>query len=234
MIEKAILITTSTDSEYLNNKISHINDALGLPNDMIEILFNERDHSNPVRGCYRAHIAALKSFQDSKSNNCLFLEDDVYFLKKIDQKDIFNKVPDPKWDIIYLGHRPSTGENNFVKPTETHSFTRVQTKDAHAYILSRRLNLKAIHKAWHGIPYDIVLRYYSKNSYALFPMVAIQTGKLFSPSFKNGLAELRYEHRQYVDNQKMIKRQILTMLLPFRFVVILIRLIYISNSIRIS
>lgn len=213
MIEKAILLTTSTDAAKNAAKIKHIANSLSIPSSLIELHINERDVVDPVRGCFNSHLNAYKSLLESEASHCLILEDDVKFLRKVDPNKVMRQLPG-NWELFYFGHRPVYKQKTFIQKTENYDLVRVRTNDRHAFMISRKYAEKVVKIPWNNKNGDVILRNNSSSAFAMYPMVAVQSGKIFSQSFSNGLAEKMNEFIVYSKQNSWLIKLIRFMVIP--------------------
>ena len=227
MIEHAIMITTKGPAA-MTRRLRHVEAALGLEDGFIEVLDNRRDLEDSVRGCFVAHKTALTKFLKTGKNNCLILEDDVHFLKPVDIAEFLAKFEDINWQILYLGHRPVSSQNTFVKRTSFADVLRVRTNDLHAAIISRSFASRVMEYNWYGKAIDVLMRNDSTDCYAAYPMPAVQTGAPFSTSFWNGYLEKVYEYIQYSKTGDLPGRITRAAVFPFFAAFMFLRLLGVS------
>lgn len=192
------LITTNNDKDFHASKSVHIAKALGVKADKITIYFFDRHPDGAFRGCFTSHQYVWQQIVRNNWSLTLILEDDVVFLKKtpLSQYESFI-TGNPDWEIFYLGHRPIIWDTRLVKKTEYPGIVEVRTNDTHAYILNQGSAKRLAEMPWEGKPVDIAMREYTRKSYALFPMRAIQNGRFFTPSFFNGMSERNSQYIRY-------------------------------------
>lgn len=80
-------------TEYIT---SHLTE-MGLPH----TLMINNIHSNPVVGCFRSHMKAIKYAKDHNFEKVLILEDDVIVRDSIN--DLLHVALPEEWDILYFG-----------------------------------------------------------------------------------------------------------------------------------
>lgn len=128
-------------------------------------------HEDSKRGCLESHLKCIQYGIDKKLDSLLIMEDDVYFIKKIDKK-----LPQPpdNWDMLYLG-----GTVHRIMD-KSPPWTRMTCWTTHAYIINLK-NKILIEELLNATNYDKEIdRYYLEkihpkyNCYMLDPMVAIQ------------------------------------------------------------
>ncbi|MEI7824183.1 MAG: glycosyltransferase family 25 protein [Chlorobiaceae bacterium] len=79
---------------------------------------------NPgVKGCFLSHLSAIREAKKEHKKNVLIMEDDVAFIKDINNKcdDVLEEISRTKWDFIYFGHEypiSANSSNKIIKITE--------------------------------------------------------------------------------------------------------------------
>lgn len=226
MIEKAFLITTKSEQE-IKKRLSHIKSALKCEDDFIEVLRNEKNVHDPVKGCFDAHMNAYRKVVNNGYQACLILEDDVFFKKSIGVDALNNMIKGLSFDLFYLGHRPVYKQKTWMKTTERPGVVQVRTNDRHAMILSGQYAKRILKLEWTGKNGDVILRNNASQSFALYPMKAIQTGAVGSKSFSNGFAELINEYIQYSKTEKPFVVFVKKLGLPVYALVVIAQLIWV-------
>lgn len=188
-IDRAFLLTTSTDRAFLKRKCAHIERYLMLPKGFVEVWHNDRDNEDPKRGCFNAHFAVYEFIAKHEISCCLILEDDVHFLKPIPESIYVPFLEEHEWDAFYFGHKPDFRQDTYVKRTNHSGVIQVRTNDRHAYLMHLQFAKVMASKPWSGVFGDRLLRSSTDKAYALVPMRAIQSGSLFSVSHYNGITE---------------------------------------------
>lgn len=192
------LITTNPDSSFHASKKNHI--ARSLEVDVVDITVHcfEPHPEGAFKGCFTSHQYVWSQIVRNNWQHSLILEDDVVFLKKIPVSHYANFLSrNNDWEIFYLGHRPIIWDTRIVQKTATPGIVEVRTNDTHAYILNLKSAQKLNEMPWENKPVDIAMREYTRKSYAIFPMRAIQSGRFFTPSFFNGMSERNSQYIRY-------------------------------------
>ncbi|KZK74471.1 MAG: hypothetical protein A3K90_06695 [Pelodictyon luteolum] len=67
-----------------------------------------------VRGCYTSHMEVLRQAKENKCANILVLEDDISFIREINQigNAVMEQLEGKKWGFIYFGHDRPAGDKN--------------------------------------------------------------------------------------------------------------------------
>ena len=158
------------------------------------ILEHPRDHDDPQRGCWNAHVAAARHGLSRDMDRLLILEDDVEWEGTDDAggrecvERAIRAVDDAPlgWRVVFLGHMPSRPMWN----------TRVRglvftprSRFAHAYILSREGMRALVGKTYEAEERDIQTSPFSRlsqrphvdriigdmgHTYAVHPQLAFQ------------------------------------------------------------
>lgn len=226
MIDKAFFITTKPDKQ-IRRKIEHIKNSLGCSEDFIEVLRNKRNSTNPIKGCFDAHMNAYREVVRRGYQSALIFEDDVHFLRPLDIGRLNELLKKLAFDLFYLGHRPVFKQDTWMKAIEIAGTFQVRTNDRHAFVISGEYAKKVIGMPWAGKNGDVILRNNAENAFALYPMVAIQTGSVGSQSFKNGFSELVNEYIQVSRLKQFPFSFVFRVGLPFYSIQVLLRLIWI-------
>lgn len=197
-IDHIAVITTDSNPVFHASKKRDLARSLGVSFDDVHMYYFERHPEGAFRGCFESHKAVWAEIVKKGYDLSLILEDDVVFLKKtpLDRYVDF-LIINNDWEIFYLGHRPIIWDVRLVKKTNVPGIVEVRTNDTHAYILNKQSVRRLSEMPWNNKPVDIAMREFTTKSYALFPMRAIQCGKLFTPSFFNGLSERNSQYIRY-------------------------------------
>lgn len=201
-IAYAVLVTTQKDEKFIASKIAHIEKNMGFPKGFVTLMQNERDHEIPKRGTFNAHRKIYQTAVENNYEHTIIFQDDVYFLRPIKETEyasFLNTLSPENWDAFYLGHRCEIWEPRYIKKTETKGVVKVSTNDLHAYIISQPCAKKMAKLEWRGKGADALFNQETLGkNYALFPMVAIQSGKFGTPSFMNGVSERNAQYLRYI------------------------------------
>jgi hypothetical protein len=187
--DAAILITTFTDEKFISRKCRHIENHLYLADGTVEVVKSFRDEEDSKRGCFNAHFNIYRLMVERGYKNCIIFEDDVHFVRKIQEAEYAEFLDTHDWDVFYFGHKPDHRQKTFAWSTIRSHIVKVKTNDRHAYAMSQKCAQVMAKMPWSGIFGDRLLRSTTKEAYALYPMGAIQSGPLFTDSFYNGITE---------------------------------------------
>ncbi len=192
------LITTDSDPSFHQQKCRDIARSIQVDPDIITVYSFVRHLNGPERGCFDSHHQVWNDIVAKEKRLTLIMEDDVVFLKKT-PFDLYGNFlgKSDDWDVFYLGHRPIIWDTRLVKKTSFSGIVQVRTNDTHAYLIPLKTAKKLVSLDWETKPVDIFLREHTKTSYAIFPMRAIQCGKLFTPSYFNGMSERNSQYIRY-------------------------------------
>jgi hypothetical protein len=144
-----------------------------------------KDPERPKRGIWESHRAVAEHARQRGFETTLILEDDVLFSRRLQPQKVraiaraLNTLP-PDWMVFFLGHWPFWAY--FAGP----NMLRTGSACAHAYVASTRL-LQWLHDHPYGsrdilwapriVGRGIDAAYARlEATYALFPMIAIQSG----------------------------------------------------------
>lgn len=202
-IEYAALVTTQKDEEFIKSKTAHIEKSMGFPKGFVEVICNERDYEIPKRGLFNAHLEIYKKAAEKSFKHTAIFQDDVYFLRPIKEAeyaDFLNRKSIDDWEAFYLGHRCQIWDKRYIQKTENKNVVKVCTNDLHAYIVSLPCAKKLAAIEWNGVGADSTFVNETKdlNTYALFPLIAIQAGRIGTPAFMNGISERNAQYMRYV------------------------------------
>jgi GR25 family glycosyltransferase involved in LPS biosynthesis len=192
------LITTDSDPSFHQQKCIDIARSIGVDPGIITVYSFARHPNGPDQGCFDSHHQVWNDIVAMEKKLTLIMEDDVVFIKKTPfdfYASFLNKSDE--WDVFYLGHRPIIWDTRLVKKTSTPGIVEVRTNDTHAYLIPLKTAQKLAALDWEFKPVDIFLREHTTTSYAIFPMRAIQCGKIFTPSFFNGMSERNSQYIRY-------------------------------------
>lgn len=142
--------------------------------DRVEFVIVERHPHDCERGIYESHLECIRKGLANGAQNMVIFEDDVLFerfeweclghciafLKRHSEWGVFF------WGCLVNGSVP-TGYPNVVKI----SYRCL----AHAYAFNRPLAEMILKKPWRDVPYDVMLRSVTEDSYAVYPSFAFQS-----------------------------------------------------------
>jgi len=197
-LDHIALITTNPDPDFHQSKCRHVARSLNVDAGDITIHHFNRHPEGAFKGCFTSHQHVWNLIVQNNWERTLILEDDVIFLKKTPSTRYASFLDNNEdWEIFYLGHRPIIWDTRLVQKSGTPGIAEVRTNDTHAYILNLNSARKLSTMPWENKPVDIAMREFTEKSYAIFPMRAIQSGRLFTPSFFNGMSERNSQYIRY-------------------------------------
>ena len=134
-----------------------------------------------ARGCYESHLKILEHFvYETNEKHAVIFEDDVtfrdtsFYFPSIQQ--YINIFPE-SFELIYFGHRLVTQQICSFEKLSKH-IMRVKTNDTHAYCISRLFatTVTSLYSEYSGVPIDVLFRRIVRESFAVYPMIAVQQG----------------------------------------------------------
>lgn len=147
-------------------------DAAGL-SDRVEFHIAERDPHDCERGIYESHMACIRKGIASGAETIAIFEDDIVF-DRITFESLGHCVSflstDTQWQALFFGCLVSG-----IKTTPHPSIVKIKYSSlAHAYVLKRNFAKTLSEKPWQGIAYDMFLKSFNGNYYAVYPSFAFQ------------------------------------------------------------
>jgi len=138
----------------------------------------DRHPNGGKEGCFESHKALNHYFNQQGFEKAIILEDDVKILKKIPK--YINKLPKDAY-ILYLGWYPSycNGIENYKRVND--HFLQGPFLTTHAYLSTTKL-MNWVEKLEYQDQHidQIFSKNISKNSYGLYPIIAVQKNELDS------------------------------------------------------
>ncbi len=185
--------------------------------DRVEFVIVKKHPHNREKGIFQSHMFCLRKGLQENAKNILIFEDDVFF-KGFDHRimaDVSQSLEqNTPWDAFFIGcitdGSRKTPKNNLVKITYRCL--------SHAYALNQHFAARIIQESWSGIPFDVLLRRYNTDFYALFPMCAFQ-GMASSDNQTMAIDRIRrcFGGLSFIQkaNEMYQNHKVLLLLLPF-------------------
>ena len=135
------------------------------------------DVEDGKRGCFCAHQQAARRALDAGCERVLIFEDDVTFLPTFTGHAaaraaafLRDSGAHGSWRVFFLGHFPRKME----LLGDSADVVRVNSMDAHAYVLSAAGMAELCSLTYAGEQVDVHFHYRCEEAFALYPMVAVQ------------------------------------------------------------
>ena len=139
----------------------------------VEFVIVARHPENPVQGIFASHLLCLTKGLAAGAQHILIFEDDVFF-RGFDAQALREACSGLKhngsWNALFLGCITSGSRKTASKNLVKISYRCL----SHAYALNRTYAQRIVQEQWRGIPYDMLLRKYNADFFALYPMCAFQ------------------------------------------------------------
>lgn len=216
--DAAVLLTTWTDEEFLRRKCRHIEKNLNLPEGFVQVHHNEFDKKNSKRGCFNAHYGVYNWIVENNYKRTLIFEDDVHFMRKVRRSEYQRTLRGLDWEVFYFGHKPDFRQDTFAWSTSQSHVIKVRTNDRHAYAMTLNFAKRMAKMPWTGKFGDRLLRESTNKAYAHYPMAAIQSGPIWSASFRNGITEKFSEYLSLINQRPIRFRRTLKYILRFLYI----------------
>jgi len=139
----------------------------------VEFVIVARHPENPVQGIFESHLLCLRKGLTAGAQHILVFEDDVFF-RNFDSRALGEACSGLEsignWNALFLGCITSGSRR-----TGTRSLARIRYRClAHAYALNGAFAERIVLEKWNDLPYDVLLRKYSADFFAVYPMFAFQ------------------------------------------------------------
>lgn len=139
----------------------------------VEFVTVERHPSDCEQGIYESHLRCIRKALYAGARNMVIFEDDVVF-ERFDSGRLKNCVrfleDHPQWQFFFWGCLMNAG-----RPAGHSNVIEISYRClAHAYALNRSAAEAVLKKPWHDVPYDVMLRTFKEEVYAVRPAFAFQ------------------------------------------------------------
>ena len=146
-------------------------DTAGL-SDRVEFHIVQKDPYDCERGIYESHMACIRKGIESSAETIIIFEDDIIF-NRLACESLNHCVnflnANESWQALFFGCLVSGS-----KATRHRSIVKIKYRSlAHAYVLNRPFAKVLADTPWQGIAYDMVLKSFNGNYYAVYPSFAL-------------------------------------------------------------
>jgi hypothetical protein len=141
--------------------------------DRVEFVIVAKHPENPEQGIFESHLDCLNRGLEAGARHIMVFEDDVFF-RGFHPRTLAEACSGldhaGNWDAFFLGCITSGSRR-----TETDSLVRIRYRClSHAYAVNASFARRLVREEWSNIPYDMLLKKYSADFFAVHPMCAFQ------------------------------------------------------------